>query len=367
MTGTDRGGAPRRRWRLYAPFAALLALALLWSAAWLVLRGRAVAESDAFFARERRAGRVWTCPGRGVAGYPFRLEFSCDSLSFERQDLSFQLGRVVVLAQVYDPFHVVLEAAGPFRVTRGAATGEVTWRLLQASLNAGSAGVERVSLAADEIEGRIEGLLLAADAAPLPIDFASRRIELHGRPTPGRFASDGAVDASLRAEGMLLPVLDTVLGGPEPGDLALDVMVNRAATFGAGPLPVELERWRERGGSLDLTSLSLGKGARRLVLKGSLALDDTHRATGRLEAQAAGLDAILAPILGQRFGERGALIGSLIGGLLGTRRPRDPGAQIEQPSAGAGPALVPLPPVRLERGRILVGPFPLPVALLPLY
>lgn len=361
----------RSRLRLFLPFVALAVLAVAWSVGWLFIRARAVSEMDGWMAREAAAGRTWSCPGRTVGGYPFRIEVVCPTLSLSRADLSFQLGRTLAVVQVYQPRHAILEAAGPFHLDRGPAGGtaglgaDMTWRLLQASVHADAVGVERVSIVVEEPGGTVTGPALAE-----PVGFAARHLELHGRPNPGRFESDGAVDLSLRLTGASVPALDPALGGSDPADVALDATANRARGFGTRPIPTELERWRGEGGTLDLTLLSIAKGARRAQVKGTLALDDAHRATGQLDLRAAGLDAIVALFIGSRLGgEGGALVGAIVGGLLGGR-PRNPasGAAIDQEGGGAGPALRTLPPLRLEGGRVFFGPIPIPnVMLIPLY
>ena len=359
---------PRRatRPRLFLPFGLLLLLTLAWSIGWLVLRGRAEAELDGMLAREAAAGRTWTCPDRALGGYPFRFELVCPSLAFERADFAARLGRVVAVAQVYRPTHVIVEAQGPLAVSRGPVTAEAEWTLLQASLQVavqdGRGRLDRLSVVTDGLRGR-------ADAGAGPVAFAARHLEFHARPDPARFAGEGAVDASLRAEGATVPSLDPVLGGTEPADIALDATATRAAGFGAGRFADELERWRAGGGSVDVTLASVVKGPRRVRARGTLALDDAHRLAGRLDLEAAGLEAIVGPILAQRFGtERGALVGGLIGGLLGAVRPREPRIeQVPQGGPDAGPRLAPLPPLTLENGRVRLGPFPLPAMLLPLY
>ena len=363
---------PRRakRLRLFLPAALLVLLGAAWSIGWLVLRGRAEAELDQILAREAAAGRTWTCPDRSLGGYPFRFEVVCPSLAFERADFAARLGRVVAVAEVYRPTHVILEVRGPLSVSRGPVTAGADWGLLQASVQVAVEGgrgrLDRLSVVADDLRGQ-------ADAGAGSVALAARHVEFHTRPDPARFAGEGAVDASLRAEGATVPALDPVLGGTEPADVALDVTAGRAAGFGGGPFAAELERWRAAGGMVDVTLASVAKGPRRVKARGSLALDDAHRLAGRLDVEAAGLEAIVGPILAQRFGgERGALVGGLIGGLLGAVRPRENReARLEQAPQGGqpgeGPRLTPLPPLTLENGRVRLGPFPLPVMLLPLY
>jgi hypothetical protein len=392
---TESAALPRRRSRfwLYAPYVGLLALAVAWSIGWVLIRARAVSEIDGFFTREAAAGRTWDCPGRTVGGYPFRIEMRCDALTFARSDLTFGVGPVVAVAQVYQPGHVIVEAKGPLRLKEGGTTLDADWRLLEASFHAALSGFQRLSLVVEAPKGTVEGVVLgqttpgapAPEApapggtapatpppgtSPVPIAFSAEHFEAHARPTPGRFESDGAIDLSARLQKAALPVLDPLLGGPEPADMALDATVNRARGFGPGPLPGELERWRHAGGSLDVTLLSLAKGPRRVQARGTLALDEAHRLSGEAGLRAAGVEQIVGAIMGERLGaERGALIGNLVGQLLGgLARPRNGAAPAAPPATGDEAGLKPLPPLRLADGRVFFGPLAIPnVRLVPLY
>lgn len=396
VTGNPGAPAPRRRrgraW-LYGPYLALAVMAVLWSLGWLYVRHRAGAEIDAFLAREAAAGRTWTCPGRTIGGYPFRIELRCEGVTFARADLTWQVGPVVAVAQVYDLGHAIVEATGPLRLKEGSTTLDADWRQLQASFHAALSGFQRASLVVEGPKGTVEGVVLGTaapgapttpppagavppvpappppEATPVPVTFAAEHLEVHGRPTPGRFEAEGAVDVSARLQGAMLPLLDPVLGSSDPAAFTLDATMSRARGFGARPLPLELERWRGEGGGLDVTALSLAKGERRIQARGRLGLDDAHRLTGDAQLRAAGVEALVASVMGQRFGaERGALIGNLVGGLLnGLARPRGGAAAIEQ-GGGGDPGLKPLPPLRLADGRVFLGPLAIPnLRLVPLY
>ncbi|WP_425463350.1 DUF2125 domain-containing protein [Methylobacterium terricola] len=376
---TPSGGAgrgPGLRLGLFAPFVLLLLLALAWTAGWFWLRGKAEAEIDGWFAREAQAGRQWTCADRSLTGFPFRFELRCASLSFARSDVRFTVGPVVAVAQVYQPRHVILEATGPFRVQQGGLEADVTWSDLEASLHVTGDGFQRASLVVDGLKGSVTG------ADPSPIDFTAGHLELHARPTPGRFTTDGAVDLSLRVMRVGLPMLDPVLGGPEPADIALDATVTRAAGFRTRTLAQELERWREAGGTVEITSLAAEKGSRRLRAQGVLALDDQHRPTGQLDVRTAGLEQVIAPLISEQIGARlggdgAALIGNIVGQFLGGRRKEPAQGQGAPGQGGSGPGaqdrpgeppLKVLPTVRLTGGRVVVGPFAVPsVRLQPLY
>ncbi|MCJ2038324.1 DUF2125 domain-containing protein [Methylobacterium sp. J-059] len=348
--------APRSRRGLFLPYILLLTLVLLWSAGWVYLRGRAATEMDGWVAREAAAGRTWTCADRSITGYPFRIELRCASVSLARADGRFRLGPLTAVTQVYQPRHVLMLAEGPFHVEQGDLVGDATWTMLEGSFHGASDGFVRASLVVDGPSVTVAG------AAPDPIAVSARHLELHARPTPGRFDSDGAVDLSLRLSQALAPMADALIGNADPADLTLDATVNRAAMLGTGTVARELERWRQADGSLDVAGLSLAKGARRLQAKGNLGIDQDHRVEGQLDLRAAGVEALVASVVGQRFGaDRGALIGNLVGGLLGLRR---------QPEgeAGGDVPLKPLPPLRLADGRMMFGPIAIPnVRLQPLY
>lgn len=353
------GKAPSRI-GLFLPFVLLSLLVVLWSAAWFWIRSRATDEMDAWLANEAAAGRTWTCADRSISGYPFRLELRCGSLAFSRADSRFTLGPLTALVQVYQPRHGLLQVSGPFHVEQGSLIADATWKDLEASFHGASEGFTRASLVVDGAKGTIRG------ARPEPVDFASEHLEAHARPTPARFTSDGAIDLSLRLSRGSVPLIDPLLGNADPLDLSLDATIDQAAGLRTGEVARELDEWRQAGGLLDISLLSLAKGDRRLQASGKIALDDEHRPTGDIDVRAAGLEALVSQVMGQRIGaERGALVGRLLGQLLtGGRRPT--GA--EAPAASADAALKPLPPLHLAEGRLMLGPFPIPnVVVPPLY
>jgi hypothetical protein len=368
-TGGKAGRGPGLRLGLFAPFVLLALLALAWTAGWFWLRGRAESEIEGWLHREAQAGRQWTCADRSLTGYPFRFELRCTSLSFARSDVRFTVGPVVAVAQVYQPRHVILEATGPFRVQQDGLSADVTWGQLEASLHATGDGFQRASLVVDRLKGAVTGV------DPSPIDFSADHLELHARPTPGRFAGDGAVDLSARVMRAAVPVLDPVLGGSEPAGIALDATVTRAAGFRTRTLAQELERWRAAGGTVELASLAAEKGSRRLRAQGVLSLDEQHRPAGQLDVRTAGLEQVIAPLISEQLGARlggdgAALIGNIVGQFLGGRRkePAPGQAGPDAPDRPGEPPLKVLPTVRLAGGRVVVGPFAVPnVRLQPLY
>ena len=350
---------PRRRSRLwlFAPPVLLALVFAAWTAAWFVIRSRTAEGLDAWIANEGVAGRRWECPDRSIGGFPFRIEVSCARLALQAPEGTLAAGRLRTVTQVYQPRHTILELDGPLRAAGGGIAAEGTWDSLRGSVHSAPHGFERVSLAADGPRLRVSGLP-AGDAA-----LSARHVEAHARPDSG---SD-AVEAAARIEGAAVPALDLLVGGAEPLDVEFQARVTQARPL-PRPSRQDVERWREAGGRIGLTSLAMAKGARRLEAKGELGLDELRRPVGRLDVAAAGLSDLVAALVGGRLpgaagGALGGTAGSVLGGLLGGPR--------RQPAAGAqagGTALSPLPTVRFENGRIHVGPLTVPgVRLMPLY
>ncbi|MEE7447579.1 hypothetical protein MRF4_06990 [Methylobacterium radiotolerans] len=346
--------ARRSRLGLFLPYILLALVVAGWSAGWLWMRERAAGEIDGWIAREASAGRTWTCADRSLGGYPFRLELRCSAVTLERADSRFRLGPSTAVAQIYQPRLVVFESAGPFHVEQGPLTGDASWSALQGSFHGAAGGFTRASLVVDNPDITVKG------AEPGPIAVSGRHLELHARPSPGRFESDGAVDVSLRLNQAAVPQLDAFTGTQDPADLALDATLTQATVLRTGTVARELERWRQAGGTLDLNGLSLAKGPQRVQAKGTLALDAAHRPAGQVDLRAAGVDALVGSIVGQRFGsDRGALVGQLVGGLLGLAQRPNPDA----PADGA--PLKALPPLRLVDGKVVFSGFPIPNVYVP--
>jgi hypothetical protein len=339
----------RSRFWLFVPFVLLVLVAVAWSAAWFVMRDRTETAIDSMLRREARAGRQWDCRDRSISGFPFRLEVTCASLSVRRSDITASFGRVEAVAQVYQPRHVITEVSGPLRVTDGTVTVDGSWRLLETSVHGSPAGFERISLVAEEPTVTIAG------TGPSPLSLTSRNLEVHLRPNPTRRSTEGAYDAALMAQKALIPGLDAFVGSNAPTDLQVDLTATQVEGFRGRPVLAEVERWRQANGRVEVLRLAANNGASRLEAKGDLGLDEMHRPVGRVEAAAAGLDGLINRLTGGR--PEGGLLSALLG-----QAPRSGSA------IGSKPALSPLPPLRLDDGRILLGPFKVPgVRLSPLY
>lgn len=348
------------RWGLFLPVILLMLLVAGWSAFWFVARARTTDALASWAAREAEHGRHWTCPNQSVGGFPFRFELSCDNPTFAgttpRGPVEGSLKRFLAVAQIYRPSHIIVEAQGPLAV-RTPQTGEsleLGWSNLDASILVPGGKLSQVSLVVAAPAMRAE------TAAGEPLVVIGETLEAHLRPSPSHAEADRAVDIVAKLGKATVPPLDDLLGTSDPADLEFQATVTRTDAFGIKTRIEELEDWRAAGGRLDVALLGVAKGPQRIAARGQLGLDDLHRPQGRIDAQVAGVEDLL-----RRFGigGRNGLAGLLAGGLeiLGGKAP-----QKAAPSAGGAPQLTALPPIRLENGRVMLGPIPL-AGLRPLY
>ncbi len=215
----NRGDTPQPRRRtsrfwLFAPYVLLVTLIVVWSAAWFFVRERVDGEIEARLVREANLGRNWDCADRNIGGYPFRIEISCASLIFTRGDgATFSLGPTRAVAQVYQPRHVIVEAAGPLRGTDGVAAFEGDWESLQASITELGRGTEQFALDLRAPEIMVRG------AGPVPVEASAGRVELYLRPAPDLAPGTGAVDIVMRASDARAPALDRLVGDDRPAQV----------------------------------------------------------------------------------------------------------------------------------------------------
>lgn len=341
----DRGRPPGRLWR-YGPFALIALVVVAWSIGWFLVRERVADEMDRALGVEAALGREWTCADREVGGFPFRIDIRCASLELaDARGFSFALGPTRAVAQVYQPRHVIVQAAGPVRAEGrdGRLVGE--WRSLEASIRNLGRGTEQLALVATDAR-----LSLDAPAAPGPVETQADRVEIYARPSPGGDA--GGIDVVMRADGLEAPALAEALALTSPAEIELQLRAHGLRAARGSNVLDYLEAWRGLGGSVDIEVLEVAAGPTRVRTTGTLALDAERRPLGRIEASARGLGPIAARLVGDNPGFGGAAIVAALGGATVADMPD------EAP-------LTPLPPLRLENGRVFIGPVPVPGIALP--
>jgi hypothetical protein len=296
--------APRRsaRWRIFVAPVLLLVVAIAWSAFWFYAASRVDVAADAWRAQEARAGRVYDCGKRSVAGFPFRLEVRCDDASVAlisqtagqpatATPITARLGEILVVAQVYDPKLVIAEFSAPATISdRGNGTSYVAnWSKGRSSVVGLPAVPQRASIVFDDPTlDRVDGSAQLALAS-------AKHVELHGRLAEGAPPDRPVIEAVLEiASGRILeqhPLL------AEPFEADIHAMVSGLKDLSPRPWPERFRMIQAAGGHLDIVQSRVQQGEVIAVATGTLGLSPSGSLDGELQMTVAGLEKIV-PALG---------------------------------------------------------------------
>ncbi|MCE1235629.1 MAG: DUF2125 domain-containing protein [Hyphomicrobiales bacterium] len=288
---------PRGRWPLYLALGVAVAAAA-WTAGWTWARSRAIEEMDARLAGLERQGVRVVCPERSVGGYPFRLEISCRDPGVEiaARGLGGSVAALRVVAQIWDPKHVILEADGPL-VGEEAGKGriEATWRRLSMSLRWRPGAVDRASLSIEGLDTTLHGA-----------DGRTGRLKAEHWETHGRNAGERAqsLEVVASAAGAALWVEGRPVGPPR-SDVSLEANLVDALPPGPGEAA---KAFAARGGRIAPIRASFSVGGVRVAGKGELTLGADGLLDGMIGFAAQGLEAVVA---------QPAALGAETAGLLG--------------------------------------------------
>ena len=297
----DMTPAPRRRplWRLFIMPALLVVAAAAWSGFWFYAASEAGVRADAWAAQEAKAGRVYQCARRSVAGYPFRLEVRCDdaSVSLVSQTagaptpFTARLGEILVVAQIYDPKKLIAEFKAPATISdRGQPPSlNVNWTLGRSSVFGLPAVPERASIvfdnpSIDRINGPVQTPLARAN-----------HVELHGRLAEGSTIADPVIETVLQISGGSVQELHPLLAAPF--DVDVQTKLSGLKDFKPKPWPERFREIQAAGGHVDIVRSRVQQGDLISVAAGTLSLNAQGRIDGELQMTVAGIEKVI-PALG---------------------------------------------------------------------
>jgi len=293
----------RRRplWPVFVAPGLVVLAAIAWSAFWFYAASQVDQTVDVWRAREAKAGRIYDCAKRHVAGFPFRLEVTCEGASVTlvaqtaqgaaAAPVTAQLGKILVVAQIYTPKLLIAEFTAPATLAeRGQPPSlQVNWRTARSSI-AGLPGTpERVALVFDDAAiDRIDG------AAPLPLARATH-LELHGRLAEDSTVDHPVIEAALQINGGSILELHPLLAQPFDADIRAKVRGLR--DFSPKPWPDRFREIQAAGGRIEITQSRIQQGDLISVAAGSLGLTANGRLDGELQMTVAGIEKVI-PALG---------------------------------------------------------------------
>ncbi|MGX9430049.1 MULTISPECIES: DUF2125 domain-containing protein [Bradyrhizobium] len=297
----DMTPAPHRRsrWRLFAAPVLVLILAVAWSAFWFYASSQVWVQADAWRAQEAKASRVYDCGKRSVAGYPFRLEISCEDASVTlisqtagaQTPFTARLGEILVVAQVYDPTRVIAEFKAPATLAeRGAQPSlALNWRSGRASVAGLPAVPQRASLVFDDPAiDRVNG------SVQTPLGRASH-VELHGRLAEGSSLDNPVIETALQINGGSLQDVHPVLATPFDADIR--TKISGLKDFTPKPWPERFREIQAAGGHVEIVQSRIQQGEMIAISAGTLSLNASGRIEGELQMTVTGLERVI-PALG---------------------------------------------------------------------
>ncbi|MFO1152935.1 MAG: DUF2125 domain-containing protein [Rhodospirillales bacterium] len=210
-----------------------------------------------------------------------------------------------------------------------------------------------------------DNLVVAAEGGA-PVTVGHLEAASSGDPTREASLDDATFDLAVNARTVTLPPSLVPALTPALGERIerLDVEARLMGGLGGGPWPEAVGRWRQAGGTVEVTRLGLAYGPLDLDGEGTLALDGRDELLGAFSVTARGLAATVSTLA-----ERGAIppeVAAAARFLLHARArsAEPPSAASGTPGATATRADPPINvPVSIQDRTVFLGP--LPIARLP--
>lgn len=281
-TATTQTTGPRKPFRMAVPLIIFLVLWAGWSVAWFALRDAASAEVDKWFAREAAMGRTHDCPQRSIAGYPFRIDVSCDKPVFRTNtpggNAELRLGGLTVTALVYNPRHVIAELRAPITLLEnGTAHGTLGFASGQASLRLGGEGLDLTKIHEIQRASVVftnSGFSLTEGGR---IEASSDLFELHLRPASALAGGKQDIDIALFTRGYKLAA-----GRPDlTATISLGVQLKAWPVFGGS---LALWQWAQADGTATITALRMERGTGLMNATGNARIAPHGQWQGTYEA-----------------------------------------------------------------------------------
>ncbi|SFN71854.1 hypothetical protein SAMN05216330_101348 [Bradyrhizobium sp. Ghvi] len=288
----------RSRWGLFIAPLLLLILAAAWSGFWFYAASQAETAADAWRAQEAKAGRIYDCAKRSIAGFPFRFEVQCSGASValvsqnaSKTPFTAKLDNILVLAQVYDPKHVIAEFSAPATLTDGVTqnTFVVNWSKGETSVIGLPAVPERASIVFDDPSlNRMNG------SVQVPLARA-RQIELHGRLADGSTSDHPVIETVLHVAQGSIQGVHPLLAEPFEADTRAKIAGLTDLT--PKPWPQRFREIQAAGGHIEIVQSRIQQGEMIAVAAGTLGLSANGRLDGELQMTVTGLERVI-PALG---------------------------------------------------------------------
>ena len=303
---------PRAHRRARAFGLALAALVALYGAGWYVLAGRFAEGVRSFLATRPGDGIAFAYADIALGGFPGRIKARvlAPSATIARAQGTWiwRPARVTFSARPWALNRVTLDLSGAHTVAPADASGLPRWKAevqtLTIEARIADADVTALALRGDgfRLDGRVPGeefalARLRADwrraesrsADPRPERGAREYARRDSPPRPDHLQASQSFEAI--GEGLRPPPGARLLLAEEIARIALGGEVR--GRIEAGPETEAIRRWRDDGGTIELTRIEGRYGALALAGAGTLALDGEFQPVGAFTARIEGFSETL--------------------------------------------------------------------------
>ncbi|AWI58552.1 DUF2125 domain-containing protein [Sinorhizobium fredii] len=258
----------------------IILVAGFYSGAWFVAADQIEKRLPAYLAEKQASGLGGECTDLEVRGFPFRIGLFCDKIRLDdtRHGASASFGALRTAAQVYQPGRAIVELDGPaeIRVSPGVSVS-ADWTLLHASLAATLSGVDRTSIAYDNLTGTVRSPLLGKG-----VGFGASHGEIHLR------QNGDDLDAALSVDKLDLRPEEGPSPAP-PANIAADLTITGKAEWLRGAT-ISPHMLRGAKGELRQLTLDAGSGM-NAKLSGPFSVNEQGLVSGEFSLTLVNIDA----------------------------------------------------------------------------
>ncbi len=269
----------------------VVAVIVLWSAAWLVLAGVVKQNVDALALTDGVTEPNLTCGTLDVGGFPFRFDVDCETARIVSGDIVVDVPGIRASIRVYAPFHVLASAKGPLQLSdnfTGTRNG-VAWSSLEASVRLDNWRIARASLSGKDL---VWSDTLFGDA----VIAQSPLTEIHLFDIPEQYDAERHVAAlALYARADNLAWLGLTLTDTNAeAQLELSGLPDDVRNWGD---PMLLPSMQQAGGALRIVAIHATDAASVLDAEGQLGLDEQGMVDGQIAITSTGVAERIGPLL----------------------------------------------------------------------
>lgn len=339
----------------FISIASIIIVYVVW---WFALALSLNATADDWIAARTTEGWTIQTTRREIDGFPFLLRLSVDEPRLVRPDgLTWSADKMTLHSLPLPGQMVVVRSSGaqsialppappppkstsgydlPYKPAPVTFTGNATLIELQ---------VDGLYDTPEAIDIRlVEVALTSGDGDDIAVSEATITASYHPETATDHTTSSGAL--SVHANGIRLPSSMTLPLGSLVHSLDLDIKILGAIAT-ASPISDGLKKWRDDGGTVDITSLELRYGPMWLRTSGTLALDGNLQPVGAATAKMRGFfDAIEQMRVNGQINAKQAVTAKVVLGAMARQ------------AADGGPPVLNLP-LSIQDRVLNVGPVPL--------